>query len=227
MDLTARTALVTGASRGIGRAVIEELARRPLKLVLAGVRDLETFEPVVPPPGGATEVRPVHVDLSSREAIDASADALGDQLADVDVLVNNAGQFTAGLLEEQDMADVYALMQVNLVAVAHLTHRVLPAMLRRGSGLIVNNTSIVGYAHMPAATTYAASKAGVVGLSESLRRELKGTGVGRPARRHAGRGDRHAGQDRRPLRPLRRHVALGPHRAERMGAARRPGDRAR
>jgi uncharacterized protein len=178
MDLTARTALVTGASRGIGRAVIEELARRPLKLVLAGVRDLETFEPVVPPPGGATEVRPVHIDLSSREAIDASADALGDQLADVDVLVNNAGQFTAGLLEEQDMADLYALMQVNLVAVAHLTQRVLPAMLRRGSGLIVNNTSIVGYAHMPAATTYAASKAGVVGLSESLRRELNGTGVG-------------------------------------------------
>lgn len=127
--------------------------------MLAGVRDLETFEPVVPPPGGATEVRPVHIDLSSREAIDASADALGDQLADVDVLVNNAGQFTAGLLEEQDMADVYALMQVNLVAVAHLTQRVLPAMLRRGSGLIVNNTSI-GLKQCPNARRWVSRRTG-------------------------------------------------------------------
>jgi short-subunit dehydrogenase len=177
MDLTGKTALVTGASRGIGRALVEELARHPMKLVLAGVRDPDSVHPVTPPPGGATEVRPVHVDLGSREAIDASADALGDVLADIDVLVNNAGQFTAGLLEEQDMADVYALMQVNLVAVAHLTQRLLPAMLARGGGVIVNNTSISGYAHMPGATTYAASKAGVVALSESLRRELKGTGV--------------------------------------------------
>ena len=177
MDLTAKTALVTGASRGIGRALVEELAKHPLRLVLAGVRDPDAFAAVAPPPGGAAAVRAVRVDLSSREALDGSADALGDDLAAVDVLVNNAGQFTAGLLEEQDMGDVYALMQVNLVAVAHLTQRVLPAMLARGSGLIVNNTSISGYAHIPGATTYAASKAGVVALSESLRRELRGTGV--------------------------------------------------
>ena len=177
MDLTAKTTLVTGASRGIGRALVQELAKHRLKLVLAGARDPDALQAVAPPPGGAVEVRPVRIDLGSREAIDASADALGDRLADIDVLINNAGQFTAGLLEEQDMADVYALMQVNLVAVAHLSQRVLPAMLARGSGLIVNNTSVSGYAHLPGATTYAASKAGVVALSESLRRELKGTGV--------------------------------------------------
>jgi short-subunit dehydrogenase len=177
MELTSKTALITGANRGIGRALVEELARRPLARVLAGVRDPDAFEPVVPPPGGAAEVRPVRLDLSSREQIDACCDALGEDLRAIDLLANNAGQFTAGLLEEQDMGDVYALMQVNLVAVAHLTQRVLPGMLERHSGLIVNNTSIVGYAHMPGATTYAASKAGVVALSESLRRELKGTGV--------------------------------------------------
>ena len=84
---------------------------------------------------------------------------------------------TGGLLEEQDMDAVYAMFQVNLVAVAHLTHRVLPHMLARGRGKVVNNTSISGYAYFPAASTYAASKAGVVALTESLRRELKGTGV--------------------------------------------------
>ena len=75
------------------------------------------------------EVRPVRLDLSSRESIDACVDALGDELAAVDLLVNNAGQMTGGLLEEQDMDEVYAMFQVNLVAVAHLTPRVLPHML--------------------------------------------------------------------------------------------------
>ena len=81
---------------------------------------------------------------------------------------------TGGLLEEQDIERIYAMFQVNLVAVAHLTARVLPGMLARGRGKIVNNASISGYAHFPAATTYAASKAGVVALTESLRRELEG-----------------------------------------------------
>src|SRR4051795_9818152 len=82
-----------------------------------------------------------------------------------------------GLLEEQDMDAVYAMFQVNLVGVAHLTSRLLPGMLERGRGTIVNNASISGYAYFPAASTYAASKAGVVALTESLRRELDGTGV--------------------------------------------------
>lgn len=171
MDLTGSTALVTGANRGIGRALCEALAARSVRLVLAGVRDPDAFEPLA----GGAEVRPVRMDLSSRESIDACADAL--DLAEVDLLVNNAGQMTGGLLEEQDIEAVYAMFQVNLVAVAHLTHRVLPGMLARRRGTVVNNASISGYAALPAASTYAASKAGVVALSESLRRELKGTGV--------------------------------------------------
>ena len=172
MDLTGSTALVTGANRGIGRAVCEALAARPVRLVLAGVRDPDRFDPIE----NGAEVRPVRMDLSSRESIDASVDAL--DLTAVDLLVNNAGQMTGGLLEEQEMEAVYAMFQVNLVAVAHLTSCVLPHMLARGRGTVVNNTSISGYASFPAASTYAASKAGVVALSESLRRELKGTGVG-------------------------------------------------
>jgi uncharacterized protein len=164
MDLTGTTALVTGANRGIGRAITEALARRPVGRLLAGVRDPETFQPL-------DKAEPIRLDLSSRDSIDAV------ELPEVDLLVNNAGQFVGGLLEEQDMEAVYALFQVNLVAVAHLTQKVLPGMLARGRGTILNNASISGYAHFPGATTYAASKAGVVAFSESLRRELHGTGV--------------------------------------------------
>jgi uncharacterized protein len=171
MDLDGVTCLVTGANRGIGRALVEALAREPVQLVLAGVRDPDAFRPV------AGHVRPVRLDLSGREEIDACLDALGEDLNGIDLLINNAGRMTGGLLEEQDMDAVYAMFQVNLVAVAHLTHRVLPGMLARGRGTVVNNASISGYAYFPAASTYAASKAGVVAFSESLRRELKGTGV--------------------------------------------------
>ncbi len=173
MELSGSTALVTGANRGIGRALCEALAVRPLRLVLAGVRRPEEFEPVA----GIAEVRPVRLDLSRRDQIDSCADALAAELRAVDLLVNNAGLMTGGLLEEQDMDAVYAMFQVNLVAVAHLTQRVLPHMLANGRGKVVNNTSISGYASFPGASTYAASKAGVVALSESLRRELRGTGV--------------------------------------------------
>lgn len=173
MDLTGQTALVTGANRGIGRAIAEELATRRLDLLLCGVRDPGKFKALAAPPAGAREVRPVGLDLSSRESIEAGAAGLPA----VDLLVNNAGLMTGGLLEEQDIGEIYAMFQVNLVAVVHLTKLLLPGMVARGHGKVVNNASISGYAWFPAASTYAAGKTGVVAFSESLRRELKGTGV--------------------------------------------------
>jgi short-subunit dehydrogenase len=177
MNLAGATALVTGANRGIGRALVERLAELPLRTVLAGVRNVRSFEAVNPAPGGAQEVRPVRMDLSSQASIEACCSELGDELDQIDLLVNNAGAMTGGLLEEQAIDEVYAMFQVNLVGVAHLTQRVLPGMLARRQGTIVDNASISGYAYFPAASTYAASKAGIVGFTESLRRELRGTGV--------------------------------------------------
>jgi short-subunit dehydrogenase len=177
MNLAGASALVTGANRGIGRALVERLCAEPLRLVLAGVRSPEGFDPPARGADGAAEVRAVGMDLSTRESIERSCAELGEELGRVDLLINNAGLMTGGLLEEQDMEQVYAMFQVNLVAVAHLTQRVLPGMLERGRGAIVNNASISGYAYLPGASTYAASKAGVVAFTESLRRELRGTGV--------------------------------------------------
>jgi short-subunit dehydrogenase len=177
MNLAGATALVTGANRGIGRALVERLSGMPLRKVLAGARSVESFEELTPPFGGAQVVRAVRMDLSSRVSIEECCAELADELGEIDLLINNAGLMTGGLLEEQAMKEMYAMFQVNLVGVAHLTRRVLPGMLERRAGTIVNNASISGYAFFPAASTYAASKAGVVAFTESLRRELRGTGV--------------------------------------------------
>jgi short-subunit dehydrogenase len=176
MDLQGKTALITGANRGIGRAIAEALAKEPLALLLAGAREPDRMEPIAAPPGGAREIRTVALDLSSRETIERSCAGIAE-LDEIDLLVNNAGKLTGGLLEDQELDDVYAMFQVNLVGMTQLTRAVLPGMLRRRRGKIVDNASISGYAYFPATSTYAASKAGVVAFSESLRRELKGTGV--------------------------------------------------
>src|SRR6185369_11609817 len=155
MELKGQTALVTGSSRGIGRAIAEELATRPLDLLLCGTRGPRS-DPPAAPPRGAREVRTVELDLSTRESIERGTAGLPP----VDLLVNNAGLMTGGLLEEQETDDIYAMFQVNLVALVHLTKLLLPGMLERGRGTIVNNASISGYAWFPATTTYAAAKAG-------------------------------------------------------------------
>jgi short-subunit dehydrogenase len=166
MKLDGITCLVTGANRRIGLGIARRLARGPVRL-LCGVRELDRHQPIEA--RGAREIRPVRIDLSSRTAIEASCDALD---ADVDLLIDNAGSFAAGQLEEQDLDAIYDIVQVNLLGPIHLTRRRLPGMLQRGAGKVVTSSSVVAYANFPGVTTYAASKAEVAGFAESLRREL-------------------------------------------------------
>jgi uncharacterized protein len=166
MRIQGSTYLVTGANRGIGLAITREVAKRGAT-VLAGVRESGSLPPV------DGKVRELLIELSDRQSIERAAAQAGP----IDVLVNNAGRLQAGQLEAEDVDDVYGVLQVNLAGAIHLTRLLLPAMLQRGSGKIVNNTSISGYAFFPGASVYSAAKAGLVGFSESLRRELRGSGV--------------------------------------------------
>jgi len=177
MDLDGRTCLVTGANCGLGHAIASRLAEEPVRL-LVGVRELDRYRPLEPRAALRAEVvKPVRIDLSSRTSIEDSVADLGEELGRVDVLVNNAGEFTGGLLADADVDAIYSTVQANLTGWLHLTRMVLPQMLARGAGKIVNQSSIVGYAHFPGTTVYGATKAGVSAMTHALRRELHDSGV--------------------------------------------------
>ena len=149
MELSGQTVLVTGADRGIGRALTEELAKRDVRL-LAAMRDTSKFTPVSQ--RGAREARPVRMELSSRNEIEACLAQLNGER--VDVLINNAGRFDGGLLDDQELDQIYSMTQVNFAGLIHLTKALMAPMLARRHGKIVNNASIAGYVPFPGAAVY-------------------------------------------------------------------------
>ena len=200
MDLTATTCLVTGANRGIGDAIARELAKRPRTRILVGMRNPADDPPFAAPPGGAAEIRAVKIDLSTREAIEASWVALADE--PIDVLVNNAGLVTGGLLEDQELDDIYAMFQVNLVAVVQLSRAVLPGMVQRGRGTIVNNASISGYATFPPRAPTRRPRPGSSRSASRCGASCAGTGVHVLHLVTPGVRDRHARRHRADLRAV-------------------------
>lgn len=174
MEIANRHILITGANRGIGRALAKVCAqdKSHLHLVMRQsdpdlLKELKNE--------GAKSVTLWEVDLGSREGVQN----LLNQLADtpIDILFNNAGVLTGGLLEEQGLDDIYKMFQVNVNSLVHLTHGLLPGMLSRKRGKIINNSSVSAYMNFPAASTYAASKAAVAAFTNSLRLELAETPV--------------------------------------------------
>lgn len=95
----------------------------------------------------------------------------------VDILFNNAGLLTGGLIESQSIDEIYSMFQVNLNALVHLTRAIIPEMVKRGRGKLINNSSVSAFMHFPCASTYAASKAAVVAFTDCIEAELNGTGV--------------------------------------------------
>ena len=169
------TALVTGATAGIGAEFSRQLAGRGHDLVLVA-RDAARLEDAATrlrAYGVAVEVLPA--DLATDEGCARVEWRCGEG---VDVLVNNAGLGTNGPFHEVPREDEEHLLRLNVRAVMRLTHAALPSMLERGSGSIVNVSSVAGFAPGARGATYSASKAWVTNFSESLHRQLAGQGVG-------------------------------------------------
>jgi short-subunit dehydrogenase len=172
------TALVTGASSGLGTEFASQLADRGHDLVLVA-RSRERLEEL------AAELTKVHgvkthvvvQDLSQPDAGRRVARELADRSLQVDLLVNNAGFGTAGRFEEIAPERDHDMLMVNVVALVDLTHELLPGILERGNGAVLNVGSTAGYQPSPYLTVYSASKTFVLNFSLALRQEYRGRGI--------------------------------------------------
>ncbi|MCV7092695.1 SDR family NAD(P)-dependent oxidoreductase [Mycobacterium interjectum] len=165
-------AVITGASSGLGAIFADQLARRGHSLVLAG-RDETRLEAVAHRINQNAEL--VVGDLGTDQGTSDLIDHLANR--DVDILVNNAGFGTYGPFAEVDAERERELVAVNVDALVRLTHAVLPGMLARGRGGILNVASTIAFQPGPYQATYGASKAFVLSLSQALWAETRGTGV--------------------------------------------------
>lgn len=177
MDLIHVRAVVTGAGGGIGGAIVTELVRGGAQVLLVGrdLRGLEALSELLAPYRG-------HMDLFCADlARAADRDKLAAYVADwrggPNVLINNAGQSPFGLYDAMESATLDDLLAVNLHAPMHLSHALLPALRRNAPASIVNVGSVFGAIGYPGYAAYCATKFGLRGFSEALRRELDGSGV--------------------------------------------------
>ena len=175
--LDGRVALVTGASQGIGRAVAIELAKAgaTVALVARSVEKLAEVKAEIEAEGGKAEAFPL--DISSEDSIKTVSREIVARLGAVHILVNNAGVTRDGLVLRMKSADWHEVLNTNLTGAFLLTQALLQPMMKARWGRIVNITSVVGETGQAGQANYAASKAGMIGLTKSLAREFASRGI--------------------------------------------------
>ena len=173
-DLTGKAALVTGASGGIGGAIARTLHAQGAAVTLSGTRP-GPLEALAAELGSRVHVLPT--DLSDAQAVEALPKKAAELMGAVDILVNNAGVTRDQLMMRMSDADWFAVLEVNLTSTMRLSRGVLRGMMKARWGRIINVSSIVGVTGNPGQANYAASKAGVIGLSKSLAAEVASRGI--------------------------------------------------
>ncbi len=173
-DLTGKCALVTGASGGLGAAIAKDLHAAGATVALSGRRE-EALQAVANELGDRTHVVPC--DLGDMEAVDGLIKDAEAVMGQVDILINNAGLTKDGLAMRMKDEDWDRVIDVNLKAAFKLSKNCLRGMMKRRSGRIIGITSIVGVTGNPGQMNYAASKAGMIGMSKSLAQEVAARGI--------------------------------------------------
>ena len=175
-DLTGRVAIVTGASRGLGRAIALRFAAAGASVV-AGAREHHADAVVGQIKENGGNAVAVTVDLTNVNSIATLGDTALEQYGRIDVLVNNAGIARDQLMVRMKPEDWDVVLATNLTAIFESCRCVLRTMVKQRSGRINNISSVVGQSGNPGQANYAASKAGMVGLSKSLAREVASRGI--------------------------------------------------
>ncbi|ABD54543.1 3-oxoacyl-[acyl-carrier-protein] reductase [Jannaschia sp. CCS1] len=173
-DLTGKNALVTGASGGIGAAIARQLHRAGATVGLSGTR-VEPLEALAAELGERAHVLPCN--LSDAEAVDALPKAAIAAMGSLDVLVNNAGITRDNLFMRMSDDEWASVLEVNLTSTMRLCRGALRGMMKARWGRIINVSSVVGATGNPGQANYAASKAGMVGMSKSLAYEVASRGI--------------------------------------------------
>lgn len=171
-SLDGRTALVTGASRGIGEAVARRLAGQGARVILAARSEDRLRELAAELAAAGAEAHALTLDLARSEDVPAALASLPEEWRDVDVLVNNAGVTADNLLARLSLDDWERVLATNLTGAFAVTKELIRGMMRRRWGRIISISSVVGLMGNTGQANYAASKAGLVGFSKSLAREL-------------------------------------------------------
>ena len=174
-SLHGRVVVVTGGGRGIGKAIATALAAKGCRVAI-GDLDAASARETAAGLGGEEHVG-LALDVTDRPGFTTFLDEIERRLGPVDILVNNAGIMAVGPFDEEDEATVVRQLEINLHAVIHGTKEAVRRMKPRGTGHIVNVASSAGKTGFPNLATYCATKHGVVGMSEAVRSELRGTGV--------------------------------------------------
>jgi short-subunit dehydrogenase len=175
-DLRGKTALVTGASRGIGPYIVRALAEHGMHLVLSARATASLDSVATAARARGVRVTCIAADLSDRADIHRLAEQTEIESGGIAVLVNNAGVESAHAFDTVDVASLDHVIAVNLTAPMVLTRLLLPAMLRRGEGHVVNIASLAGLSGAPYEEAYSATKHGIVGFSRSLRMSMRAEG---------------------------------------------------
>jgi len=172
ISLEGRIVLVTGASQGIGRTCALTLAKAGAQVALAARNAAKLAEVAAEIEAAGGKAVPFEMDLASEESIKAGAKAVIAHFGKVEILVNNGGITRDNLMLRMKLADWEAVLTTNLTGAFLLTQAVSSSMLKARWGRIINITSVVGQTGQAGQSNYAASKAGLIGLTKSLAREL-------------------------------------------------------
>ncbi len=178
MLLDGKVALVTGASRGIGRAIALKLAAEGAKVAInyaGNTAKAEEVKAEIEKNGG--EAILVQADVADSAAVEAMVNTVVEKFGQIDILVNNAGITRDGLLMRMKDEDFDAVINTNLKGVFYCTKLVSKLMMKKRSGRIINMASVVGLMGNAGQTNYAAAKAGVIGFSKSAAKELAARGI--------------------------------------------------